>query len=122
VVAASLLAIYLGVSIPVGRATTVSFYRRSVDIRRMLESIVRQSRTEPGKMVLLKGVAPDLYWSGLYHRPLRLYGIDDVFLLTDHPAGAVQALRENRAVVYDLAGGEARDVTEACRMERCAGR
>jgi len=130
IVAVSLLSIYVSVSIPVGRATAVSFYNRSQDIRRMLESIVRQSRGQPGKTILLTGVAPDMFWSALYHRPLRLYGIDDVHLMSGHPGIAIpewqneetrnlfitpamaeQALRENRAVVYDLASGVARDVT-----------
>jgi len=125
--AASLLAIYCSVSIPVGRATTLSFYNRSQAIRRMLESIVRESRSHPGKTVLLTGVDPDLFWSALYHRPLRLYGIEDVYLLNDHPGIVMpetqakeaetlfltpfaenQALQENRAIVFDLSGGEAR--------------
>lgn len=120
--AVAVLAIYVCVSIPVGRATAVSFYSRSQDIRRMLQSIVQHSRSQPGKTVLLTGVAPEMFWSGLYHRPLRLYGIEDVYLVAGQPgidskdrmmseAMAGQAVREHRAVVYDLSSGAAKDVT-----------
>ena len=114
IAAVSLLAIYVSVEIPVGRATTISFYNRSQAIHKMLESIVQQSRDNPGKTILLTGVEPDLFWSALYHRPLRLYGIEDVYVLPDGAA----ALRENRAVVYDLSSGEARDVTTAYHENR----
>jgi hypothetical protein len=109
IVGAALLGIYLGVSIPVGRATTVSFYNRSQKIRVMLASIVRQSRSQQGKTVLLTGVDPDMFASALYHRPLRLYGIEDVHVVSGQLSPEEdQALRDHRAVVYDLTSGEAK--------------
>jgi hypothetical protein len=117
--AATLLGVYVGVSFPVGHATTLSFYNRSQAIRRMLKSIVAQSRRQPEKTVLLQGVDADMFSSGLSHRPLRLYGISDVYVVDGRtgdlfmtPAAAGKAVQEHHAVLYDLSSGEAKEVAK----------
>ncbi len=135
--ASALLAIYLAVSLPVARATTVSFYTRSQHFHTLLDGIVGLGQSQPQKTILLSGVDSDLFWSCLYHRPLRLYGITDVSILPERAGipissrqadetkpyfiGAsdeIEALKANRAIVVDVSGREANDITEAYRAER----
>ncbi len=66
-----LLVIYLCVSVPVAREITVSFYDRSQKIRKLVLGVVALSRNQPEKMVLLRGVEPDMFWSAVYARPFR---------------------------------------------------
>jgi hypothetical protein len=114
-IAVFLAAIYLCVSIPVARVTTVSFHDYSERVRTVVIGVVNLSRSEPGKMVLLKGVDAELFWSTIYHRPLRLFGINEVYVLPENlqPSGdakrffidsatAREALDQGRAVIYDV--------------------
>ena len=129
--AALLIVIYIGSNIPVGRATVVSFYDRSIKIRRLVEGVVAISRQQPGKMIVLKNLDTDMFWSAIYGRPFRLYGIYDVFVapeddhliapdaqMPDHsqfladPAKVRVALEHGNALILDV-GGPVRDVTAA---------
>jgi hypothetical protein len=129
-IAALLLVTYLGVSIPVARVVSQSFYDRSRQIRSLVLGVVAETRGEKDKLILLKGVDSEMFWSALYHRPFPLYGIHEVYLLPENeseivppapprerdqfyadPAQAREALREGRAIALDVAGGQVRDIT-----------
>ena len=43
--------------------------------------VARLSQQHPGKLVLLKGVDPEMFWSAIYHRPFRMYGIQNVLVV-----------------------------------------
>jgi hypothetical protein len=130
-----LLVIYVGVSVPVAREITVSFYDRSQKIRKLVLGVVALSRTQPDKMVLLRGVEPDMFWSAVYARPFRLYGIPDPYLVPENaqsiprdaqleniqefvvePAVEKNALDQGRAMVLDVTREDVRDVTAEYRM------
>jgi hypothetical protein len=129
-IAILLLAIYLGVSIPVARLVSQSFYDRSRQIRSLVLGVVAERRGGKDKLILLKGVDSEMFWSALYHRPFPLFGLNEVYLLPENeseivpdvpPAERAQfyvdaasfgtALREGRATVLDVSGGKVRDVT-----------
>jgi hypothetical protein len=126
-----LLTIYIGVSVPVTRLTSSSFHDRSQQIRKLVLGVVTFSRAQPGKMVLLKNIDSESFWSAVYHRPFRLFGINEVYLAPEDQGsiardvwtGAVpaqfyadanivrDALAANRAIVLDVSGENVRDIT-----------
>ena len=134
--AVALLAIYLCVAIPVARVVTVAMANRSHEIQNLLLSLVNLTRAEPGKIVLLKGVESDMFWDAFFHRPLRLFGIDEVYLVPEDepridpdsqpnavrqffitPARLREALDANRAIVIQVIGSHARDITNDYRNQ-----
>ena len=134
IAAISLLIIYLAVSIPVSRATVASFFQRGERIRSAVLGLVEEDRKQPGLRIILQGVDTDLFWSAFFHRPLRLYGIDDVYLAGESrshiegdtaspdaraffldPAETRRSLDSGHARVFDLTGGQIRDVTAEYR-------
>jgi hypothetical protein len=124
IAALSLLIIYVCVSVPLARVNVVSFYERSQRIRAMVLGVVNLSRAQPDKMILLTGVDSDMFWSAIYHRPFRLFGIYDVHLAPENEASITPApSAEDRkmffldpaaakdAVVIDVSAGQVRNVT-----------
>jgi hypothetical protein len=130
IVSGLLLAIYLCVSIPVTRAIGVSFHGRSQQIRTLVLGVADFSRKQPEKIVLLKGVDWEMFWSAVYDRPFRLFGVREVLVLPeDAPAilkgpqlGDAQpffatavstrdTLEHSQAMVLDVSGGQVRDIT-----------
>jgi len=129
-IAALLLTIYLVVSIPVARVVSQSFYDRSQHIRSLVEGVVAETHGAKDKLIVLKGVDSEMFWSALYHRPFPLFGLEEVYLAPENeseivpsvpPAERAQfyadpdrvrdALRENRAIVLDVTSGKVRNVT-----------
>lgn len=125
-----LLVVYICVSVPVARVNAVSFADRSHRIERLLLGIVSVSRSEPGKVLLLKGVDFDMFWSAISHRPFRLFGINEIYLVPEDeqkigadpkraeiqefflsPVNTRDALNQHRAVVLDVSGGRVRNIT-----------
>jgi hypothetical protein len=130
IAAVSLLAIYLCVSIPVARVVAVSYYDRTQRIRNFVMSVVDHTRGQKDKLVLLKGVDPELFWQAVVARPFPLFGLSNVYVLAEEgpkiapeqrlkdyqglfadQAMARDALRKSDAIVLDVSGGNARDVT-----------
>ena len=128
--AITLAVVYLAVSIPVARATAASFFQRGERIKSAVLGLVDENRKQPGQRMILQGVDTDLFWSAFIHRPLRLYGIDDVYLTPESrsgiegdtespdaraffldPAETRKSLDNGRARVFDLTGSRVRDVT-----------
>jgi hypothetical protein len=125
-VAGSLLAIYLCVNIPVNRVITVSFHDRSQRIRNLVLGVVAQARTQPDKVVVLKGVDTDMFWSAVYDRPFHLFAENEVYvspedrpnIAADPQLGppppdffANRASIQNRPLVLDVSVGQVRDIT-----------
>jgi hypothetical protein len=118
----------------VARVITVSFYDRSQKIRKLVLGVVDLSRAQPEKTVFLRGVGPDMFWSAVYDRPFRLFGIRDPYLVPEDAPGIPRdaqmeniheyfaeplmeknALDQGRAMVLDVSG-EVRDITAEYRM------
>lgn len=117
----ALALLYIGVNIPVGLASTVSFHQRGQRIHDMIDGVLHTRSINPGKLVILKGLSvdgrsEDLFWAGLVQRPFRLYGVTGVYasvsdrgiarenadaltLFLDEPT-ETHALAEGRALVY----------------------
>jgi len=130
IVSVLLLAIYLCVSIPVTRVISASFHDRSQQIRTFVLGVAAFSRKHPGKIVLLRGVDWEMFWSAVYDRPFRLFDVREVLVLPEdapailkgaplgdsqpffaNAAAAREALERGQAVVLDVSGGQVRDVT-----------
>jgi hypothetical protein len=135
IAAVSLLAIYVCVSVPTTRLITLSFHDRSQSIRKMVLGVASLSRDQPEKIVLLKNVDQEMFWSAVYDRPFGLFGVREVYLAPEDrgvvvrdsslgvplpqfyadPAIAINALAQNRALVLDVSGENVRDITSQYR-------
>jgi hypothetical protein len=130
IAAASLLAIYLCVSIPVAHVVAVSFYDRSQRIRSFVSGVVDHTQGQKDKLVLLRGVDAEMFWQAVVARPFPLFGLSNVYVLAEERpkiapdqrlkdyqglfednAMVREALRKGQAVVLDVTGGSVRDVT-----------
>lgn len=131
VAAVSLLAIYVCVSVPVTRSITVYLHDQSQRIRKLVLGVAGLSRTQPEKIVLLKNVDTEMFWSAVYDRPFGLFGAGEVYLAPEDresvarepqlgaapsqfyadPVIARNALGQNRALVLDVSGENIRDIT-----------
>lgn len=129
-VSVALLGIYIGVSIPVARATSESFHDRGARIRSLVVGVAAQAEGRKNDLILLRGVDSEAFWSAIYHRPFALYGLNDVYLLPKNeseivpalplderslfyadPVRVSSALGQGRAIVLDVSGGDVRQVT-----------
>ena len=113
-----------------GGAVGRFFQGRAEEVRTLVLGVERAHELHPRKTILLTGVSSSLFWAGINDRPFRLLGINDVFLVPGAEAriedrygeGTVndfvmpeaqarRLLEEHRAVVYDAAGPQLRNVT-----------
>lgn len=125
-----LVLIHLTLSIPVNRRETRWRWERGHRIRVLVEGMERAHELHPGKMILLTGMNSELFWSGLYDGPNRLYGATEVYLAPGeeesidlHPdlgdvtqlvcskGVAARALSKGHAVVYQVEQTALRNIT-----------
>ena len=128
--AVSLATIYAGVSIAVGQAHVWGFHDRSLRIRDFVLSVVDAARAHPGDAIFLEGVSAELFNDAVYDHAFLLYGIDNLYLVPENRAAiapppyftgldsffvntvvAHKAVRQHRAVVFDVSTGTARNAT-----------
>ena len=126
IAAIALAVIYLGVAVPIGRIQALDMYASGEETRHVVLGVAGLSRGRTDKMVLLTGVSPGIFWAVIRHHPFRLFGIQQVYILSDDKASVAgasdsgsysidpvaerRALRQDSAVVYRL-GNEVEDVT-----------
>jgi hypothetical protein len=130
-IAAVLLAvIYLAGNVPATKAQTRRNFDRSRALRGLVRGVERAHELHPGKIILLKGVRSDLFWTGFLDRPFRLVGVSDVYLvpgsendIEEHPdignprefvlpeAPTLLALKRGQAVVYEASGERLLNIT-----------
>lgn len=125
-----LAALYLAVSLPTTRAVLRWHYERGRMARSLVYGLARAKQLHPGKTILLTGVATDLFWTAIFDKPYRLLGLTHVYLapgaeenidaypelgdiseFTLPPSVALEALAQQRAVVYDASGDRLANVT-----------
>jgi hypothetical protein len=103
IAAVLLAATYLVAGVALGRATGVNYHREAAQVHTMLEAVVAQAQARGANRILLTGVTDNLWASALVHRPLRLYGFDEVYVLQDAPKNELpQWLADPRTIVVDL--------------------
>lgn len=125
-----LAGVYLASTLPQARAWTKWRYERSREVRKLALGVARAHQLYPAKTILLVGVSDDLFWSGVFDNPFRLFGADEVYLapgsestiqarpefgeVSDYvlPANtALKALERDQIVVYQVGGERLRNVT-----------
>jgi len=126
----ALLALYAVPSLLVVHAGE-SFYRHRADRAHALCQAVAQARQlNPGKILLLKNVDDDLFWSTVYYSQLPVFGWNGVFLAPNSPpliredsrfddismyffpdAAILPALRNGSAEVYQIEGQNVKKIT-----------
>ena len=79
-VSIALVAIYAVVALPLGHHITMEFHERADRIHRVLDQIVAAERAQPSTAIVLDNFDHDLYVSAFQGRPLRLYGIERVYI------------------------------------------
>ena len=132
--AAAWLLLYSACSIGFLQPGLQRHWERGESARRLLAGLAEIRRTHPGKTVLLTGITDQLFYGAIYDEALRILGLRDVYLAPSHqqitqqpellpiekhqlPARAtLAALRENRAVVYEAAGGRLHNITNRYRL------
>jgi hypothetical protein len=126
--ACALAAIYFCVSIPVAWASVHSYHDVSMRIKTQVLGVVALHQAQPGKVILLKNVDPEMFSAGILHHPFRLFGFPEVYVLPENKlddardftistAAAGELLAANRAAVYDLAGPQVKEITADYRRE-----
>jgi hypothetical protein len=109
---------------------TQAYRDNSRKVRTIVRGIAYAHKLHPNKLIVLKGVDSDLFWTGLYDRPHIALGWTELYLtpeserniepfpergsLADRflPASvALNAISRNAAVVYDVSGPRLRNVT-----------
>jgi hypothetical protein len=130
-----LIGVYLFGSVPIAREVLRFNHDRSKEVRDLIWSVTRARELHPGKTILLLGVSNTVFWSGIFHNPFPLAGVEDVWLapgsddqiapqpehgdLSDFilpPIATIHALRRGEAVVYDATSYPIRNVTNAYRL------
>lgn len=113
------IAIYLLASAPHAWAVVQWNHARGMRAEDVVLGVAEIHATQPGKIILLDGVDADLFWSGIADLPFRAMEIPHVYLTpgsewtlyTLPEAVTLRALREGRAVVYQVSGSALSNVT-----------
>jgi hypothetical protein len=126
------LGVYLGTSLPAAWAITRWHHERGTRVEDLVLGVAEVHEMQPDKIILLAGVDNDLFWSGIADAPFRVMEIPHVYLAPgaesriQAPAGlatryvlpqglALRALREGKAVVYEVNGAVLRNATARFR-------
>lgn len=130
-VAIPVAVLYVASGVPVIDAQTRWYEKRGQAVKNLLTGVARARELHPRKLILLTGVSSELFWQGVYDRPLRLLNIDNVYLapgteksIATYPEMAplsnyvlpasitLRALKRETAVVYEVHDGRLRNITK----------
>jgi hypothetical protein len=130
-VAAVAIVAYLACSIPSNRKQSWLLSSRSAPVRKLVQAVAFAHQREPQKTILIEGVNDLLFWTGVFDHPFRLVGANDVYMTPEAlqkitPDGSTRIsgytitpremqarLKEGRAIVFGLEGGDVHDITAA---------
>lgn len=129
-VVGALTLLYLVPATAVSYQNMIAYFDRADRVRAVVQSVAYAKRIHPGKAILLRGIDDDIFWSGIYDSPFRIFGWNDVFVTPDCRAqiheephlgpvdpyilpesAVVQALRDQSAVVYSFEDRRLRNIT-----------
>jgi hypothetical protein len=121
ITASILTAAYLFVMIAADWRATSWWYGRSLAIKRMVLGVARAHQLHPTQAILLDGVDSNLFWAGMFHHPLDVFGVSQVYLtpgsadrIDSHPqlglvadyelpsGPTIHGLDNNQIVVYGI--------------------
>ena len=136
VAAAACVAVYLATSLPAAWSIARWHHERGVRVEDLVLGVADIHDAQPGKIILLDGVDPDLFWSGIVDLPFRAMEIPHVYLAPGSEARiqapadlavryilpqalTLRALQDGRAVVFQVVyqtdGPALRNVTSRYR-------
>ncbi|MBI5083775.1 MAG: hypothetical protein HZB13_04160 [Acidobacteria bacterium] len=132
VAALVVIGVHILFSVPVSRMTTRWRFERGYTARALVEGMERANELHPGKLILLTGVNSDVFWSGFFDRPARLFGLTQVYLAPGSAEAidrhedlgdvsqyicstvtAARALSDGKAVVYRFDGARLHNITRS---------
>lgn len=119
---------YCTISLPAAWAITRWHHERGIKVENLVLGVAEAHAAHPNKIILLAGTTTDLFWSGIVDSPFRVMEIPYVYLVPGSEANiqappelsgkfvlpqelALRALKEDRAVVYEVGGPVLRNVT-----------
>jgi len=130
IIAIVLAVVYISSNAVVAQEQTAWNFRRSRALRALVRGVERAHELHSGKMILLKGVRSELFWTGFADRPFRLLGISEVYLVPGSedqidphpelgdprefvlsPASTLMALKRDQAVIYEASGERLLNIT-----------
>jgi hypothetical protein len=117
-----IILIYATTALPAAWTVTLWQHARGEKVEDLVLGVEEIHQAAPGKIILLEGIDPDLFWSGVADLPFRAKSIPSVYLAPGSeaiiPAAYVlpqviarRALEANRAVVYRFDGQMLHDAT-----------
>jgi hypothetical protein len=126
------VAIYLTASVPAAWTAARWHHDRGTRVEDLALGVAEIHEAQPDKIILLDGVDSDLFWAGIVDLPFRAMEIPHVYLAPGSEAQiqapadltvkytlpralALGALRDGRAVVYQVDGPELRNITARYR-------
>jgi hypothetical protein len=112
-----------------GQRWTREFARVSHRVQNFVERLASAHKRNPGKALLLAGVDSELFWAGVYDRPFRIFGLNEVFLTQETESRidpfpdrvitsyfladsvAYEGIRTGQIAVYENSDARMRNVT-----------
>ena len=130
-IAAGILgAAYLFAMISGDRRATSWWYDRSLAIERIVLGVARAHQLHPTQAILLDGIDSNVFWAGIFHRPLDVFGFSRVYLtpgsadrIDPHPelglasdyelpsGPTIHGLDNNQIVVYRMSPQRLKAIT-----------
>ncbi len=126
-----LVALHLAFVLPVNREITDWRWQRGLRIKTLVQGLERAHELHPDKLIMLHGMDSDLFWSGYYDEPYRIFGLNEVCLapgsensIEAHPelgsmakyicspATAAGAAGQKKLIVYGVEARTLRNMTQ----------
>jgi hypothetical protein len=128
-----LVAAYAGPSVVKTYVETKKNYRISRRVQNFVERLAYAHRRNPGKTILIKSLDDELFWSGFYDRPYRIFGLTNVFATAETQSQiessggrpmadyflaesvSYAGILSGDVVVYEVVGDRLRNITQLYR-------
>ena len=109
---------------------TRNTYINARDAKGFLTRVAYAHKLHPDRTILVKGLTSQLFWSGFYGNPFRIFGLSSIYMTPDTEAHiepfpemgpisqhflaesvALDGIRKGRVVVYEMNDGQLRRIT-----------
>ena len=130
----ALAAIFLILFAPAAYRSTKWWYTSTVEIRSLLDSVVRIRKAFPDKTILLAGMKADMFWNAVWDGGFPAMGVKEIYLdeksrmpIDQHPeigdvshyflsrSAAAALMEKNEIVVFDNTDSGLRNITSTYR-------